>query len=166
MEPPSTLRISLSNTTGVAIPSARIREAVRAALVRAKITGGRVSVFVTDDAEQRRLNREYRSVDSSTDVLTFPAAAGTLLPDGSAWLGDISISLPYAQRQADLRKVGWKDEMCSLAIHGALHLAGYDDETVEDQQVMHQEMAVLAKQLGLPDEPRWMTLDAPEEAVR
>lgn len=160
MEPPSTVRVSILNSTGTRVPAQRIRQSVRTALLRSGISRGRVSILITDDTEQRRLNREFREIDASTDVLTFPAGPvpGSSF-SGDPLLGDISISLPYAERQARQRGVGVDEEVCSLAIHGALHIAGFDDEAEDDQRAMQAEMAATAAELGLPAEPAWMTLD-------
>ncbi len=74
------------------------------------------------DARMRRLNRDYRGKDRSTDVLAFPAAGGPLL-------GDIVVSVPYASRQARRRGEPASREIDRLLVHGFLHLLGYDHET-------------------------------------
>ena len=70
----------------------------------------------------RRLNRDYRGKDRSTDVLAFPAEGGPLL-------GDIVVSVPYAARQARRRGEPQSREIDRLLVHGFLHLLGYDHET-------------------------------------
>jgi probable rRNA maturation factor len=82
----------------------------------------------------RRLNREYRGDDRSTDVLAFPAGAPEVL-------GDIVISLPYASRQASRRGESLHREVDRLLLHGYLHLLGYDHE------VDHGEMNALESDL-------------------
>ncbi len=84
-----------------------------------QLVGG-ITVYVTGDAEIRRLNRSYHGRRAATDVLSFPA--GT--PD---YVGDIVIS--YERARAQARAAGWRisDELDLLAVHGLLHLAGYDD---------------------------------------
>ena len=110
-------------------------------------------MLLTDDAHIRDLNRQFRGVDESTDVLTFPSA-----PDGT-YLGDIAISVPYAERQALARRVSLTQELAYLAIHGALHLAGFDDEEDADREKMVAEMNEVAKAAGLkPDEQWWSIL--------
>lgn len=75
----------------------------------------------------RRLNRQYRGLDKTTDVLSFPLyEAGTSQP-GDA-LGDIVISIPRAAAQAEAYGVSFRNELSRLLIHGLLHLVGYDHE--------------------------------------
>ncbi|MEN6310780.1 MAG: rRNA maturation RNase YbeY [Acidobacteriota bacterium] len=79
--------------------------------------------FVGTDAI-RTLNRKFMKKDRPTDVLSFPL--GTKGPDGRFYLGDIVISVPVARRQAREKGHGLEHEMRLLAIHGFLHLLGYD----------------------------------------
>ncbi len=98
---------------------------------------GDVTVLLTDDAYIHTLNLEYRHVDRPTDVLTFPAWEGEALaqqPDG--YLGDIAISLPTALRQAEEYGHAPTRELSFLAVHGTLHLLGYDHMEQADAAVM------------------------------
>lgn len=79
--------------------------------------------FVGDSA-MRRLNRDYRDVDRSTDVLSFP---GAVSPDGRH-LGDVVVSIPYARRQAAETGQSLATELRVLLLHGLLHCLGYDHE--------------------------------------
>jgi probable rRNA maturation factor len=83
-----------------------------------------VSIALVTDREIRKLNRAFRRVDKPTDVLSFPAA--TL--KGSAYIGDLAIARGVARRQA--RAAGHSEaiEWRVLALHGLLHLLGYDHE--------------------------------------
>jgi rRNA maturation RNase YbeY len=85
-----------------------------------------ISIYFCGDRRMRTLNRRYRRRDGSTDVLSFPAGGGALL-------GDIVISLPYAQRQARRRRQPASEEIDRLLLHGYLHLLGYDHETDDGQ---------------------------------
>ncbi len=98
---------------------ARLRQ-VASRTLRAESTQGTVSLYITDDAEMRRLNRRFHATDASTDVLSFPSQGGD-------HLGDVVISYDRARAQA--RRAGWRtaDELDLLAVHGTLHLLGYDD---------------------------------------
>ena len=82
-----------------------------------------ISVVLCDDPFIQTLNARWRGKDRPTDVLSFAQE------DDPALLGDIVISLPTAQSQADA--AGWtlENEVSLLGIHGLLHLLGYDDET-------------------------------------
>src|SRR5579862_3009224 len=128
MEPPSRYSVGIVNQSGVRAPSAMLRAAVRAALGQSRAPTGRVSLLLAGDDEVREFNRTYRGLDEATDVLSFPADKAWRGSDRDH-LGDIAISVPYAQRQAQARGVELATELGYLAIHGALHLVGYDDET-------------------------------------
>lgn len=107
----------------------------------------------------RRLNQQFRQLDEATDVITFPAE-----PNPHGELGDLAICVPYASRQAKARGVTLKTEVTYLAIHGALHLLGFDDERPADRNVMFAEMARAGEALGLPPEPEWSSLLHAESA--
>ncbi|MEQ1728900.1 MAG: rRNA maturation RNase YbeY [Vicinamibacterales bacterium] len=103
---------------------------------------GAVSVAVISDARVRALNREYRKKDCATDVLSFPAedalseSAATRRGPADAGhyakprhLGDIVIARGVAQRQAKAAGHAERTELRVLALHGLLHLLGYDHDT-------------------------------------
>jgi probable rRNA maturation factor len=95
----------------------------RAAPRRAR---GDVTVALISDARMRTLNRTFRGKDYATDVLSFPVDADT-------FLGDIAIATGVAQRQADEAGHSLDTELRVLALHGLLHLLGYDHEHDEGQ---------------------------------
>ena len=105
---------------------------------------GVVNVLVTGSSELRSLNRRFRGKDQPTDVLSFPPGPG--LVKGLA--GDIAISADIARQNA--RRLGHAaaQEIKILALHGVLHLAGYDHE--RDQGAMAGKEANLRRSLGLP----------------
>lgn len=115
-----------------------------------------VSVAIVPDTEIRRLNREFRALDEATDVLTFVRDPHGPEPD---WmLGDIAISADTARRQADARGATLDDECCRLAIHGGLHLLGFDDCADDERDDMVRRMSAIAVRVGLPEEPDWSSL--------
>lgn len=81
-----------------------------------------ISLLMTDDKSIRELNKDFRNIDKSTDVLSFPMEEETML-------GDIAISLETAKRQAESADIHIEREVAFLFIHGVLHLLGYDHET-------------------------------------
>jgi probable rRNA maturation factor len=87
---------------------------------------GEVHVLLTDDDEMRRLNRQYREQDRTTDVLSFPD--GSPLPSGGVLLGQIVVSLDAARRQAAELGHDVVRELEELMLHGTLHLLGHDHE--------------------------------------
>lgn len=127
-----------------------------ATLVTQKITGPvEVSVVVTNDKELQELNREYRNVDCPTDVLSFSQVEGAagipVPPDAPRPLGDIVIS--YDRVRAQAREYGHSErrELAYLAVHGLLHLLGFDHENEPERAQMRQaEEAALAEVPRLP----------------
>ena len=104
---------------------------------------GDVNVLVTSSRELRQLNRRYRGKDKPTDVLSFSPVLGS-----DAFGGDIAICADIAARNA--RSLGHSpaEEVKILALHGLLHLAGYDHE--RDNGEMARKEQGLRKSLGLP----------------
>lgn len=99
---------------------------------RKEATG--LTIVLAGDAALRRLNRDFRGKDQTTDVLSFPSG-GELLADGTRPLGELVISVPQAARQADEAGHGLGRELRLLVLHGYLHLLGYDHE-VDDGRMM------------------------------
>jgi rRNA maturation RNase YbeY len=136
----------------------QLSHAARTALARHGLSG-EASILLTDDASIRDLNRQFRKVDEPTDVLTFPSdLPGGLGDNAPPYLGDIAISVEYAERQARARKVSLSQELGYLAIHGALHLAGLDDDTEEDRLRLVAEMNEVAVSAGLKPDTEWWSL--------
>jgi probable rRNA maturation factor len=106
---------------------------------------GDVHVLVTSSREVRRLNRRFRAKDETTDVLSFPATAS--LPDGLA--GDVAISAEIATKNARQLGHSTAEEVKILALHGVLHLAGYDH--ARDHGEMARKEQRLRESLGLPE---------------
>ena len=113
-----------------------------------------VSVTFVDDDEIHRLNKEYRNIDRSTDVLSFPLGENgvydTNLDTGAKMLGDIVISIPHALDQADRYGHSLQREIGFLTVHSMLHLLGYDHVNggIESVRMREKEEAVLT-QMGL-----------------
>ena len=152
MEPPSS-QIKVFNESGKRLLLEPIRRAVKAALARHGRERASINVLLTGDDEIRALNLQFRKVDEPTDVLTFPSGD---LP--GPLLGEIAISVPYASRQAAARRASLSQELCYLAIHGALHLVGFDDERPADRAKMVEEMNEVAVEAGLKPDRNWHSL--------
>ena len=101
---------------------ARLRRVLTAA-ARALKVEGEVSLVLTGDRSLRALNARYRGQDKPTDVLSFPAGGG------EGGLGDIVISVETAERNARAGGRTLPRELDVLALHGFLHVLGYDHET-------------------------------------
>jgi probable rRNA maturation factor len=119
------------------------------------IEDGAVTVVITDDESIRALNERFLGIDSPTDVLSFPlkdreGREPFIVPDQSfEELGEIVISLPTAERQADQTGISLRDEVAHLLTHGALHLLGYDHVEPEDDRRMRLREETLLSELGI-----------------
>jgi probable rRNA maturation factor len=88
-----------------------------------------VTLVFADDVTLHRLNRDFRGIDRPTDVLSFAFDPADTPPGEAAYLGDVVISVERAAAVAARRGAPARDEVSLLAVHGLLHLLGYDDET-------------------------------------
>ena len=93
-----------------------------------------LAVALVSDRKMREFNRRYRGMDSTTDVLSFPAEADDA-PSGERHLGDIVISVTTAAQQARQARHSLSRELKLLALHGYLHLLGYDHEVDDGSMV-------------------------------
>lgn len=117
--------------------------------------GVEIGLSITDDDTVRNLNRDYRGVDESTDVLSFALTEGdygnddpvfVMPPDGLHHLGEVVISYPRAVQQAVEHRRHSEDELAWLVVHGVLHLLGYDhDEPKRERQMRAMEKKVLSQ---------------------
>ena len=107
-------------------------------------------IFVTDE-EIKRLNQTYRKIDRVTDVLSF-ALCDVLENEMKNSLGDIFIAVDQARRQASEYGHSLKREMAFLAVHGYLHLLGYDHQTKEEEEQMFAKQEAILLQAGLKRE--------------
>ncbi len=95
------------------------------------------SIVFVDDEEIHRINQKYRGVDKVTDVISFAFEDNDNIGyNGIRVLGDIFICIPQMKRQAIAYGHSEKRELSFLAVHGLLHLLGYDHMNEEDEKVM------------------------------
>ena len=90
----------------------------------------------------RRLNRDFRAIDRTTDVLAFPQSQDAESIPAAVWppvLGDIAISLPAARRQAPRYGHSLASEVRRLLVHGVVHLAGFDHKSPAEARAMRSE---------------------------
>lgn len=127
------------------ISPVRVGAFVEFALARLKLSGAQVTIVLVGERAMRALNKRWRGVDRSTDVLSFSqreGAGGGLHPEV---LGDIVICVPVARLQA--REAGHclAAELDRLAVHGLLHLAGYEheDDPVAARAMRRREEAII-----------------------
>ena len=137
-------------------------EAVAAAAARLALESGRrspvssrlvIGVRLTDDAEQRQLNRAYRGKDAPTNVLSFALRApdDPVLPGAPILLGDVVLACETVRREAEEQAKPVADHLRHLVAHGVLHLLGFDHESEAEAAAMEaREVEILAR-MGVPD---------------
>jgi probable rRNA maturation factor len=112
--------------------------------------GAEVSVQLADDAQIRALNAQWRGIDKTTNVLSFPASAPAKIA-AAALLGDIVLAFETAEREAAEEGKLLADHMVHLVVHGFLHLLGFDHQIAADADRMEAlETRIMAK-LGIAD---------------
>ena len=113
-----------------------------------------LAVMLTDDAGIRTLNSNWRGIDKPTNVLSFPALppTGPVGPDDAPrMLGDIAIAYDTTRREADDEQKPFDHHLSHLAVHGFLHLIGYDHEKDGEAEAMETLEREILAQLGIPD---------------
>ena len=130
----------------------KVRSIVRRAVARAAATtrstrGAELAIVLTDDSAIRVLNRDWRGVDKATNVLSFPAKNGGPKPH----LGDIVLAFETIAREAKSEHKPFTHHVAHLAVHGFLHLVGYDHEREADALEMEQTERDILRQLKIPD---------------
>lgn len=113
-----------------------------------------ISVTFTDNEGIRELNRQYRNIDSATDVLSFPMGENgeydTNMETGAKILGDVVISLEKAKEQSEAFGHSLQREVGYLTAHSVLHLLGYDHIEKLEKVRMREKEELIMERLGLP----------------
>ncbi|MGZ9235527.1 MAG: rRNA maturation RNase YbeY [Anaerolineales bacterium] len=107
-----------------------------------------LSIILTSDERLHELNLNYLGIDAPTDVLSFPASE-TDPETGARYIGDILISVPRAQAQAEAAGHPLEAELQLLVVHGILHLLGHDHAEAEEKARMWKAQAEILEGLGL-----------------
>jgi probable rRNA maturation factor len=133
-----------------------IHRAVAAAAEMADADTGdaELAVMLTDDDGIRTLNQNWRGIDKATNVLSFPAlqpTGPTGSDDAPRMLGDIAIAYQTTRREADEEQKPFDHHLSHLAVHGFLHLIGYDHENDGEAEAMESLEREILAQLGIPD---------------
>jgi probable rRNA maturation factor len=113
--------------------------------------GVELSLILTSDAEQRRLNRRYRGQDRSTNVLSFPTGAAAGPATAPLLLGDVVLACETVAREAAEQQKPFADHLRHLVVHGVLHLLGYDHSEEREARRMEALETAILRQLGVPD---------------
>ncbi|MFA6569742.1 MAG: rRNA maturation RNase YbeY [Bacteroidota bacterium] len=122
--------INVFNSSGKQpLPNKKLADVVRIVLKKEKIKKAKINIVLVDNDELRKLNKKFLNHNYNTDVISFDISEEFLE-------GEIYISVDKAIEQTDEYKVSLTKELMRLAIHGALHLAGYDDSTNNERNKM------------------------------
>jgi len=131
----------------VRIDQSRLTRLARATLLLVGERTADLGVMLIGDRSMRRLNRQYRKKDRTTDVLAFSMREDS--GPQSALIGDVVISVPTAAKQANQLGRSLDEELIALLVHGILHLCGYDHERSErDARHMRQREQWVLRRLG------------------
>ena len=118
----------------IKVDARKIEQQIGKVLISLDCNEHEISILFIGDQGIRDLNHQFRNIDRSTDVLSFPQVlAGELEIPGALVLGDVAISLETARCQSEEHGLSFEEELTLLLIHGILHLLGYDHE-VSDQE--------------------------------
>jgi probable rRNA maturation factor len=133
-----------------------IQRAIAAAaeFAEADVGEAELAVMLTDDEGIRTLNNNWRGIDKPTNVLSFPALppTGPSGPDDPPrMLGDIAIAYQTTRKEADDEQKPFDHHLSHLAVHGFLHLIGYDHENDDEAETMEALEQTILAQLGIPD---------------
>ncbi|PSR34939.1 MAG: rRNA maturation RNase YbeY [Sulfobacillus benefaciens] len=132
-----------------------VRRAAQTALASLPgLTDAEVSILLTNDEEVHQLNRQYRGIDRTTDVLSFAQREGEFADPEDLMLGDLVISVDRARSQAEEYGHSVDREISFLTVHGILHLLGWDHQTAEDEARMMEKTEGILTGLGLTREAR------------
>ena len=132
---------------------ALVQRAIEAAARQASASaeGAEVAIVLTDDTGIRTLNRDWRGIDKPTNVLSFPAVPAPGRGAQPRLLGDIAIAYEITRREAESENKPFAHHLSHLAVHGFLHLVGYDHENDADAETMETLERTILAGLGVPD---------------
>lgn len=151
--------IQVDESVFAAVDTEALVSAVTATLRQQEIDMAALTVVITSDEAVRELNRDYRGIDGPTDVLSFAAreesddAPDIALPpevaaELASYLGDLVIAFSYSERQAAHFGNSITAELQLLAVHGTLHLLGYDHQEQADEDAMWAIQELILSQFG------------------
>lgn len=132
-----------------------IRKACAATLIEENFNeAAEVNVTIVSDEEIKAINKKFRDIDNSTDVLSFPLGENGVYdinPENNAFmLGDVVISIEHAINQGELYGHGFEREVAFLTIHSMLHLLGYDHVNGGiEKTIMREKEEKILDSLGL-----------------
>lgn len=147
------VRIEFDSTPDARQYRGLLSTVARTVLKQSGVTGRvALALHLVDDEAIRDLNRRFRGIDAATDVLSFPLQDGRafVLPEAEAQhLGDIVISLPRTEAQAEEFGHSFERELGYLTAHGILHALGHDHETEPERLAMREREETAMQAVGL-----------------
>lgn len=126
---------------------AAAERAVAAAAATLSTPPAELAIVLTDDSAIRSLNLAWRGIDAATNVLSFPAHGG----GEPSLIGDIVLAYETVAREARAQNKLFAHHVAHLAVHGFLHLLGYDHERDSDAERMEAIERDILRRLGIPD---------------
>src|SRR5271156_1694865 len=123
------------------------RAVIQAAAATQSTRGTELAIVLTDDSAMRLLNRDWRGIDAATNVLSFPTESG----GDKTHLGDIVLAYETIVREARAERKPFAHHAAHLAVHGFLHLVGYDHERDKDALAMEEAEREILRRLAIPD---------------
>jgi len=147
-------KIEIFNQVGEDIPELEtVEKVLYSAIEKEKLEGINFNLIIVDNDYIHELNKTYRNIDRETDVISFA------LEDDKSFnttevrmLGDIYISIDRVRSQAEEYGHSFKRELYFLAIHGLLHLLGYDHMKEEDEKIMFAKQEEVLNRYGIKRE--------------
>ena len=138
-----------------------VRKAVLAAAKAASKAPAELAIVLSDDSAIKTLNRDWRGKNTATNVLSFPAAPARTSTQAAKssrkfrqpipYIGDIVIAYQTTAREAEAEGKPFSHHLAHLAVHGFLHLLGYDHETDRDAEEMEDLERRILRRLAVPD---------------
>ena len=144
------LRIESPLWDGQPLAENTVRNSVLAAAAALSTAGGEVSIVLTDNSAIRSLNRNWRGIDKPTNVLSFPVS-GPDTGEGARLFGDIVIAFETLERECSDENRDFLHHLAHLAVHGFLHLNGYDHQTDAQAEAMERLESKIMARLNMPD---------------
>jgi probable rRNA maturation factor len=144
---------------------ATVRRAITQAAAALSTTGADLAILLTDDSAIRLLNRQWRGIDAATNVLSFPTKGAGGEPP---LIGDIVLAYETIAREARAERKQFAHHVAHLAVHGFLHLMGYDHERDEEAEAMEAAERKILRRLAIPEPYRRpaKTLNKPAKRPR
>lgn len=145
------MKIGLFNELDVDLSSELkiIKKVLKFGLKKLKINKVEFNVIIVDNDYIRKLNKDYRGINKETDVISFALEDDKTFNLKERILGDIYISYPKALKQAEEYQHSLRRELCFLAVHGLLHLLGYDHIEKKDEEIMFKLQGEILDETGI-----------------